>query len=531
MDRHGVHAAQVGAGGVHHHGGVDALEGAGSDLQDLAAAPLLGRCADDGDPAVARLGHRGRGESGAQTGRSDDVVPAGVADAGQRVVLEADGDVRAGPAGSSDEGGLQAVGAALGRDALVLEHVAEQVVGVVLLEVQLGLGVDPVGHVDQEVGTPVDLLGHAVLDGVEVHRAERRGNSLEARCERCDTPPMPAIEVHQVTEDRPDLLAALAVVRAATEGEVNPDDPPAPVEELAAELFVQSPDVRRIGWVALLDGDPAGELGFAAEQHGDNASLVDVEWLAVDPAKRRQGVADALLRTGLDWAAADGRTSVVLWAPTLPEGTGRAYAARAGCTLRLEERCSRLAVAELDRTQQDEWLRAGRARADGYRIAEWVGPAPEEHLDQLAAAHRAMEDMPTDDLEWTVPTMTPERLRGRDQAWAAAGRHNVSTLVLAPDGAAAGLSELQINTHRPELASQGDTGVVGAHRGRGLGRWLKAENLRLALETEPRVRVVETYNAESNPWMLDINVAMGFRPHIGYQAFQGAITEVRAVLG
>jgi mycothiol synthase len=312
---------------------------------------------------------------------------------------------------------------------------------------------------------------------------------------------------------------------------VNPDDPPPPAEELAGELFVETVQVRRIGWVALLDGEPAGELGMSAEKGGGNAHLVDVEGLTVIPAVRRRGVADALLRTGLRWAAGDGRTSVVLWAPALPEGTGRAYAERLGCTVRLEERCSRLRVSDLDGAQQDAWLRAGRERDDGYRFVQWVGPAPEEHLDVLADAHRAMEDMPLDALECTISPMTVDRLRSRDEGWQARGRRNVSTLALAPDGAAAGLSELHVNAHRPELADQGDTGVVRAHRGRGLGRWLKAENLRLALEAEPRIRVVMTYNAESNPWMLDINVAMGFRPHVGYQALQGDIAVVRAVLG
>ena len=342
---------------------------------------------------------------------------------------------------------------------------------------------------------------------------------------------MPTIEVHQVTEERPDLLEAMTAVRAVTEREVNPEDPPAPAAEVAGELFVETVMHRRIGWVALLDGAPVGELGFSAEKTEENAHLVDVEWLAVDPAVRRRGVADALLRTGIEWAAADGRTSVTLWAPTLPDGSGRAYAERCGCTLRMEERCSRLVVADLDQDQQAEWLRSGRERTDGYRIVQWTGPAPEEHLEALAAAHRAMEDMPLDELDWNIPSMDPERLRSRDEAWTAGGRRGVSTLALAPDGSAAGLSELQINTHRPELADQGDTGIVEAHRGRGLGRWLKAENLRLALETEPRVRVVQTYNAESNPWMLDINVAMGFRPHIGYQAFQGDIATVGQVLG
>jgi mycothiol synthase len=342
---------------------------------------------------------------------------------------------------------------------------------------------------------------------------------------------MPTIEVHHVSEDRTDLVEAVATVRAVTEREVNPDDPPPPAAEVAGELFAETLLHRHIGWVALLDGEPVGELGFSAEKTEDNAHLVEVEWLAVDPTHRRRGIADALLRTGIEWAAADGRTSIALWAPTLPDGSGRAYAERCGCTLRMEERCSRLVVADLDRDQQAEWLRAGRDRTDGYRIVQWTGPAPDEHLDALAAAHRAMEDMPLDELDWTIPSMDPERLRSRDEAWIAAGRRNVSTLALAPDGTAAGLSELQINTHRPELADQGDTGVVEAHRGRGLGRWLKAENLRLALGTEPRIQVVQTYNAESNPWMLDINVALGFRPHIGYQAFQGDIATVRDVVG
>lgn len=342
---------------------------------------------------------------------------------------------------------------------------------------------------------------------------------------------MAAIAVHPVTGDRPDLVEALAAVRAVTDREVNPDDPPAPAAELAGELFAESVLVRRLAWVALLDGAPVGELEISAEKTAENLHLVDVEWLATDPAQRRHGVADALLRAALDWATGDGRTSVTFWSPTLPDGAGRAYAQRLGATLRMEERCSRLAIGDLHRVQQGEWLRVGRDRTDGYRVVQWVGPTPEEHLEALAAAHRAMEDMPTDDLECTIPSMDPDRLRSRDQSWLAGGRCNVSTLALAPDGTAAGLSELQINTHRPQLAGQGDTGVVAAHRGRGLGRWLKAENLRLALDTEPAIRVVETYNAESNPWMLDINVAMGFRPHIGYQAFQGEVADVRAVVG
>ena len=62
---------------------------------------------------------------------------------GQGVVLAEHGDGRAvAGARPGDEGGRQAVGAALDLEALGLEHAGQQVVGEVLLEAQLGVGVD-----------------------------------------------------------------------------------------------------------------------------------------------------------------------------------------------------------------------------------------------------------------------------------------------------------------------------------------------------------------------------------------------------
>lgn len=332
-----------------------------------------------------------------------------------------------------------------------------------------------------------------------------------------------SIAIEAVTEDRPDLLERLAAVRTETDAEINPDDPPAPVEELAAEVFVTDSSRRRWVWVADLDDEPAGELTLVLETEPENRHIAEGEWLAVRPSMRRHGVADALLRTALELAAGEGCTSLMMWSPVLEPDVGASYAQRLGLTERSAERCSRMRVADLDAPLVDDWLAEGRRRTDGYRIVQWVGPAPDEHVEALVEAHVAMEDMPIDELEWHIPAMTVERVRSRDDAWQRGGRRNVTTLALAADGRGAGLSELQINTHRPTLAAQGDTGVRAEHRGRGLGRWLKAENLRLALATEPRIEVVETYNAQSNPWMLDINVAMGFRPHVGYRGLQGEL--------
>ena len=85
---------------------------------------------------------------------------------------------------------------------------------------------------------------------------------------------------------------------------------------------------------------------------------------------------------------------------------------------------------------------------------------------------------------------------------------------------------LLVHPARPEIGNQGDTAVVPRHRGRGLGRWLKAANLEAVRRAHSKLRSVYTYNAASNRWMLDINVAMGFRPYRTFVVHQGATDEL-----
>ena len=80
-------------GRMDHHCQVDAVEGAPADHELLAATPLFGGCAEDCDTTAERLGDLGDGQPGTKTGGADDVVPAGVADTGKRVVLAQHGSL------------------------------------------------------------------------------------------------------------------------------------------------------------------------------------------------------------------------------------------------------------------------------------------------------------------------------------------------------------------------------------------------------------------------------------------------------
>ncbi|MGK2929829.1 MAG: GNAT family N-acetyltransferase [Acidimicrobiales bacterium] len=331
------------------------------------------------------------------------------------------------------------------------------------------------------------------------------------------------IEVVELDTDRDDHIEALMQTRNATDPEINPDDPQIGSDELRAQSSRRTARTRMRTWIAFFDGDPAGDIAYELEDDEENRHVASTEWFAVDPGLRRNGVADALLGASLPALAAEGRTSLLLWGPRIEPDVAAAYVARLGLEQRTEERCSRVRSADIPDDLIDDWLARGRARDDGYRLVQFGGRCPEHLVVALLGAAAAMQDAPVDDLDWKPPRLDESELRAREDAYEHEHFIVARSLVVAPDGSGAGLSDLFVNGFRPELAWQGDTGVVAAHRGRGLGRWLKAENLRHAQRLAPDFRVIETYNAQSNPWMLDINVAMGFRPHVIWRGFQGSL--------
>jgi GNAT superfamily N-acetyltransferase len=271
-------------------------------------------------------------------------------------------------------------------------------------------------------------------------------------------------------------------------------------------------------------------VGAAVSQQeldGVNDAVAELDAIT-DPAWRRRGVATALVRAALPVLAADGVSSLLGWTPT---EAGAAFCAALGMTHRSDDRCSRLRVADVDARQQQRWIDDGAVSAPGYRLEGWVGVVGDEWIEPLAEALGAMVDEPLDEIDWRPQAFTPARVRERELSWDRMGYDTVTSLALAPDGTGAGASQILVSRLRPPIGAQADTGVVAQHRGHRLGRWLKAANLRRALEHQPALELLETYNAESNPYMLAINVDMGFRPHRVYGTYQGGITAATTALG
>jgi mycothiol synthase len=335
------------------------------------------------------------------------------------------------------------------------------------------------------------------------------------------------LRVLEIAEPEQAELDGLLTIQREIDADVFPEDPPIPPQELAVDLFRPPARHRKWVWLATVAGEAAGSAVVDQELDGTNDASVMLA-VQVGPAWRRQGVGRALARVALAAAADQGATSVLGWPLT---SDGAAFCEWLGMTRRQDDRCSRLRLSEVDEDQQRRWRDEAPARTRGYRLVGWVGLCPDEWAARLAQALTAMVDAPIDDLDWDPQSLGPAEVQDRERHWDDMGYDLVTTLALAPDGAAAGASVLAVSRLRPMVAEQGDTGVVASHRGHALGRWLKSENLRRAREHQPAMEVVQTFNAASNPHMLGINVEMGFRPYHTFSTWQGPLADVRSALG
>lgn len=225
------------------------------------------------------------------------------------------------------------------------------------------------------------------------------------------------------------------------------------------------------------------------------------------PSHRRRGHGSALVTRLKAWAAAEGCDRFVLGGPV--GAGGESFAPRHGGRVTSTDRRSVLDLTGIDHGQYAEWARPS-AKNDGYRTVTWVTHAPEELAASYARAGAAIHDAPHEGVEFSEYKTDVAHLRTREAAWAAIGLRVHTLAAVAPDGEIAGYTQVFVYDDTMPLASVGDTAVVAAHRGHGLGLRMKAEMSLRMLELEPQLDQITTWNDDTNRHMLGINIQMGY---------------------
>ncbi|MDQ0735817.1 GNAT family N-acetyltransferase [Arthrobacter agilis] len=336
-----------------------------------------------------------------------------------------------------------------------------------------------------------------------------------------------------------DFARSAAVSNAVESALWGHDDFRLEVEERLT-LMQPTPDRERVLGVAREDGAIVANARLSIPQR-DNLRTAYLQ-IEVLPAHRRRGTATALLAFIEQQAASRGRAVLMSWSDARvdgPDGSGARFlvpptgaggfpaddasavlALRSGFDLVQVDRQSVLELAGLRGSAAAPHglaaLESGAAAtAPGrYALLTWTGRCPDHLVEDYALLRRRMStDPPLGGFAQEEELWDAARIRQTEETALEVG---TSSLVCAvrheTTGHLVGHTILERFASRPAVVYQEDTLVLKEHRGHRLGMRLKAANLRRALVEWPDAQRVYTWNAEENTFMLDVNVALGFRP-------------------
>lgn len=298
---------------------------------------------------------------------------------------------------------------------------------------------------------------------------------------------------------RADAAAWHEVAEAARRAD-DPTHPPVPLVSTDLLLRAEPYDGRVLRWLSRTDsGEPAGTAEVFLP------ATANLGWgfttVTVHPGHRRRGHGRLLLQAVLAELAAQGRETAVL--TTNPQtGAGDWAAAMGGTKVQqLLESALDVSLATIPEPTVP----------NGYRLDGWIGACPPPLLDTFARAKDAMNDAPDGGLGYETTSTTVGRVRLAERA-----REEreldlyVVVAVHEASGEIAGLTEIEVDRNCPELGHQEDTAVVPAHRGHGIGLWIKSEMVRRFDSMGVPVRSIRTTTDFSNAYMLAINERLGF---------------------
>ncbi|MDP5228102.1 MULTISPECIES: GNAT family N-acetyltransferase [Arthrobacter] len=337
------------------------------------------------------------------------------------------------------------------------------------------------------------------------------------------------------SDDAADFLAAVEVARRVRLATWGTDDLAyTPVEKL---FELRDPYERQVLLAARLDGRIVGVADVSLPLMGD----VDVAEFTLDilPEAQGHGVGRALVQAAEHFARSEGRRHLFVDtdhpAATLGDDQGSLlpdsgpgfvplasrsvdFARRGGYTLERIEQFSSCALP-LDSVLEGSLLaEADAANAGRYRLHHWRDRCPDEWLADMAALDSSAEDLTLAEAAQSgVPAAEwedydAEALRRAEDIAVAQGRRAVVTAVEhVESGSLVGVTTISVLPQRQDVVFQDETHVRLAHRGNKLGLLLKISNMQQLRDLFPDVRVIYTWNALENRYLLTVNQQLGFR--------------------
>jgi GNAT superfamily N-acetyltransferase len=330
--------------------------------------------------------------------------------------------------------------------------------------------------------------------------------------------------------DAADFLAAVEVGRRVRMETWGSDDLAyAPLEKL---LELADPYERQVILVAKMGHEIVGTVDIALPL-ADNQDLAEFT-LDILPEYQRRGVGKQLLEAAEDVARGEGRSMILvdtnhpgtslsdLESEQLVPGTGDGFvplgsrevefARRSGYTLQHIEQFSACTLPLDTQLVAELEAEAEAANAGRYRLHHWTDRCPDEWLEAVAVLENqaGVDDIPPGQ-EQAGMVFDVDVLREAEAVTMSQGRRTVVTAVEnIASGELVGLTTISVLAQRQDVVFQDDTMVLEQHRGNKLGLLIKVANMERLTEQFPDARVIYTWNAPENRYLLTVNRQLGF---------------------
>ena len=306
--------------------------------------------------------------------------------------------------------------------------------------------------------------------------------------------------------------------RKTRHSEANPDDPFTDNEttEKSLKLQTQHPDLK-FHFAAIIDTSEnrfVGRIvyiGFqeTSESYEGNKHLLQFDFVLLNEY-RNNGIEKIVMKQIYDYAKENNHT--VLMSGT-DDKEGKAFLNDIGAQIALSGVENRLNLEEVDWSMVETWVKEGPKRSPETKLMQ-VYSIPDDDIEQYCKVYtETLNQQPLGDLDVNDIVISPELNRHTEQQRAALGRKHLTFYTVEPNGDISGLTEMLFRPDRESMVDQLLTGVQEQYRGRGLGKWLKAEMLLTVKEEFPKAKIITTGNATTNAPMLSINDRLGFKPH------------------
>jgi len=211
------------------------------------------------------------------------------------------------------------------------------------------------------------------------------------------------------------------------------------------------------------------------------------------------------------------------------EDSGHAFLKWLGAKPRLVGAENRLKLADVDWSMAHRWIDEARRSSPQTNLEFYEGHLPEEMWEEFAPQLTSLlKDIPFEELDIGEVLVTPDHMRDWYARLDLSGELQYTVLTREPDGVISAMTDTTWAPYRPTILSQRFTGVRRDARGRGLGKWIKAEMLVRLRLIHPETEWVVTDNAGSNAPMLGINKQLGFKQYKAETEYQISRDELAA---